>query len=363
MNEFDLVMIASGLALLITAALIPSWINVCHKWHLFESTDERKRHAHSTPTLGGLAVFAGCMIPFMVFGNGSLMPVLAGCIILFFTGFFDDLISLAAGKKLLLQITAATIIAFNGIRLTDMQGILGLQEIPVWLQYVCTISIIVVITNAFNLIDGIDGLAASIGIIASSIFGYIFFKNNMQEHALMAFSLSGALLGFLIYNFHPARIFMGDTGSLICGFMLSVFAVTLLSTPAQGTILASPSLILTILFIPLYDVIRVMAIRMITGKSPFEPDRNHIHHMIMASGFGQRMVTMIIIVFSGFFIGLYFLFPRMNIHLFLLMCTCTAMLLINSTTMRLIGMVYRMMGGKLYVQPGPGMNRYLRKAA
>lgn len=368
MTEFDSSLISYVLALIITAAIVPSWINVCHKWHLFEANDERKNHARSTPTLGGLAIYAGLMITFLLMGHKlgahTVKSLMAASLILFFTGFFDDLLNLAAGKKLLLQLIASGIIAYGGTRVTGMQGLLGINTLPEWMHFPATIFIIVVITNAFNLIDGLDGLAASLGITASITFGLIFFNHGKYDYAILSFCLAGALTGFLIYNFHPARIFMGDTGSLIVGFILAAQSIELLNLPATaGTVDVSPALVLSVLFIPLYDVLRVMMIRIVTGKSPFQPDRNHIHHMILSIGFSQRMVTMIILAVSGMFIGLHFIFPSMDINLYLMMCVCIGMLVMNLHSMRILATIYQRLGGKLYIPDTTGVPDYLRKVA
>jgi UDP-GlcNAc:undecaprenyl-phosphate GlcNAc-1-phosphate transferase len=368
MNEFDSALISYCFALIITAAIVPSWINVCHKWHLFEANDERKNHANSIPTLGGLAIYAGLMISFLLMGHKlgahTVKALMSASLILFFTGFFDDLLNMAAGKKLLLQLVASGIIAYGGTRITNMQGLLGMNELPVWLHYPATMFIIVVITNAFNLIDGLDGLAASLAITASMVFGLIFFNHGRYDHAILSFCLAGSLTGFLVYNFHPARIFMGDTGSLIVGFILAAQSIELLNLPATpGTVIASPSLVLSVLFIPLYDVLRVMTIRIVTGNSPFTPDRNHIHHMILSMGFGQRMVTIIILAISGLFIALHFIFPQMDINLFVMMCVCIGMLVINMHSMKIIATVYQRLGGKLYIPGAGSVPDYLRKVA
>jgi UDP-GlcNAc:undecaprenyl-phosphate/decaprenyl-phosphate GlcNAc-1-phosphate transferase len=368
MNEIDSIIIAFGCALLITAALVPSWINVCHKWHLFEANDERKNHSRITPTLGGLAIYAGLMISFLLLGHKlgvhAVKALMAASLILFFTGFFDDLLNMAAWKKLLLQVTASGIIAYGGTRIIDMQNILGINDLPVWMHYPATMFIIVVITNAFNLIDGLDGLAASLGILVSAIFGLIFYNHGRYDFAILSFCLSGALSGFLIYNFHPARIFMGDTGSLIVGFILASLSIELLSLPhTPGLVAVSPGLIVSVLFIPLYDVLRVMMIRMVTGNSPFRPDRNHIHHMILSIGFSQRMVTIVILGINGLFIGMHFIFPKMNINLYGLMCICMGMLIINTRTMRMVATMYRRLGGRLYKPDTTMASEYMRKVA
>ena len=366
MNEIASVL-AVICALGITSAFIPSWINVCHKWHLFESPDERKHHKRSTPSMGGMGIYAGFIISFLLITSSLSLPgikfIMIASMLLFFTGFFDDLLSMSAVSKILFQVVAAALIAYGDTRITDMHGFLGLHEIPLWLQYVVTISVVVFITNAYNLIDGVDGLAASLAIIACGISGLVFLSFGKMELALICFCLGGAVTGFLLHNFHPAKIFMGDTGSLVIGFLIAAVCIELSSIKdASGNFAVPAAFILAIIFIPVYDVLRVSVIRMITGHSPLRADRRHIHHMMMKQGFGHRMVTFIVLMFNAFFIGMHFIFPQMNINLFFMMCICLGMITINSRMMFIVAVVYKHLGGKLF-QKKKAMQNILRKAA
>lgn len=338
----------------ITLLLISYWIKVCHKWNLFESLDDRKKHKHKIPTMGGLGIFAGIYISFILFGQDSISYqmrfVLASSMLLFFTGFFDDLIEIAASKKLMVQICSALLISYGGMRFHSLFGLFGIEDIPVWAQYLTTVLFVVLITNAYNLVDGIDGLAGSLGMLSSMIFGAIFLIHHESNLALLSFCMAGALFGFLVYNFNPAKIFMGDTGSLIVGFLLAVQAVNCLSINSltPGLIVVSPTLVAGVLFIPVYDVARVSMIRILIGYSPFRPDRNHVHHMIMSQGFGQRVTAMIILIINSTFVVMSVVFSNLDINLFLIMAVCLGMITINTLVMSHLASIWPKLGGKVY---------------
>jgi UDP-GlcNAc:undecaprenyl-phosphate GlcNAc-1-phosphate transferase len=186
------------------------------------------------------------------------------------------------------------------VRVTSFQGILGIYTLPMGLSYGFTFVMIVGITNAINLIDGLDGLAGSIVLIVSGTFGYYFFRYggaSFSNYAFVAVCLIGGILGFLRYNFHRASIFMGDTGSLVCGFIVSILSIQFIE---MGTRLgqpfgsAGPAITLGILFVPLFDTLRVFVLRMAAGRSPFSPDKNHVHHRILAMGFSQISTVLLL---------------------------------------------------------------------
>jgi len=338
----------------ITIIIIPLWIKVCKKWALYEKTNERKKHKEKVPTMGGLAIYAGIIITFLLLSNQINNPaiqfLLAGSLILFFTGFFDDLLDINAKKKLLLQLLAAFIVAYGGIRINNLYSFCGINEIPLWFQYSVTILFIVIITNAYNLVDGIDGLAGSLGLMASLIFGWLYFHFGFSDYAILSFCMAGALIGFLKFNFYPAKVFMGDTGSLILGFLLATQAINLLvikEIPNVKSSIITPALVAAVLFIPIYDIIRVCVIRILTGYSPLKADRNHVHHMIIESGFGQRITTYIIVGINLLFVSLAILFSKLDINLFLLMSICLGMIILNTLLMTHLAKFYRRIGGRI----------------
>jgi UDP-N-acetylmuramyl pentapeptide phosphotransferase/UDP-N-acetylglucosamine-1-phosphate transferase len=217
-------------------------------------------------------------------------------LLLFFSGLKDDIVVMSPINKLLIQLFAASLITIGqGITIDHFHGILGINEITYPVSIALSIFTIIVITNSINLIDGVDGLAGGIGFIIALAFAIWFNHIGQSGFALMAFALSGALLGFLLFNFNPAKIFMGDAGSLTVGFLLSVFAIKFISINSpisnfENKILSAPAIAISILIVPLYDTLRVFIIRTIKRKSPFEADRNHVHHVLLKIGLNHKMV-------------------------------------------------------------------------
>ncbi|WP_240676037.1 MraY family glycosyltransferase [Botryobacter ruber] len=299
--------LASSWAFLIAIFAVPSIIRVAHLKNILDQPNFRTVHETLTPRLGGVAMFAGFMSALTIFTDldNGVQQLLAGCIILFFIGMKDDLITISALKKFAVQLLATGIVMFMAdIRITSFQGIFGIGELPIGMSYGFTFLVIVGITNAINLIDGLDGLAGSIVLIISATFGICFFLYggvSYSNYAAVAFCLIGGILGFLRYNFHKASIFMGDTGSLLCGFIVSILAIQFIE---MREVPSSPSVALGILFVPLFDTFRVSAIRILKGKSPFAPDRNHIHHRLLAMGFNQ-ISTVLILAFINLLVILF----------------------------------------------------------
>ena len=289
-------------AFVITFMAIPSIIRVSIVKNLFDEPGERKSHSSSVPTLGGLAIFAGVVFSYTFWSAGydytASQYIIAAIIIMFFIGIKDDIIDLSALKKLYGQIIASIIITlFANIRITSLYGVLGIYQVPFWFSILLTIFTILVIINAYNLIDGIDGLAGGIGAIASFTFGLWFYNYNQFSLCILSFSLFSALLAFLVYNFSPANIFMGDTGSLVMGIILAVLTVNFVelsfdSTPFEFPFRSSPAMAIAILIYPLTDLMRVFMIRLIKRRSPFHADRNHIHHFLLDLGLTHREVSL-----------------------------------------------------------------------
>ncbi len=307
----------------ITAFAIPSIIKVSEIKHLFDVPDERKHHIKSTPTLGGMAIFAGILFSVTFWTDQvqivELQYIISSLIILFFLGIKDDIVNLRAWKKLIGQIIAAIILVHMAkIRLTTFYGMFGVKDLPMWFSYCFSIFTVVVITNAFNLIDGIDGLAGSLGIVGATTFGLWYYFLGMTQYTILSSALVGSLLAFLWYNRTPARIFMGDTGSMIIGFIMALMAIKFIETVRflprdhDYKILSVPVFTCTILMIPLFDTLRVFLIRMSQGKSPFHPDRNHIHHILIDLGFSHLRATASLVTFNICMIVLIFFLQELK---------------------------------------------------
>jgi UDP-GlcNAc:undecaprenyl-phosphate/decaprenyl-phosphate GlcNAc-1-phosphate transferase len=289
-HTFLPLILASFWAFLIAIFAVPSIIRVAHIKNILDHPNLRTVHEELTPRLGGGAMFAGFMSALTIFTdlNNGVQQLLAACVLLFFIGLKDDLINISALKKFSMQLLATGVVMFMAdIRITSFQGVLGVGELEIGISYAFTFLVIIGITNSINLIDGLDGLAGTLVIIAAATFGicfYLYGGSAYGNYAAVSFSLVGGVAGFLRYNFYKAKIFMGDTGSLLCGFILSVLAIQFIE---MRSLPASPPLALSILFIPLFDTVRVLMIRILQGRSPFLADQKHIHHRLLSLGFSQ----------------------------------------------------------------------------
>lgn len=311
----DHLLIGSVIAFLITFSAIPIIIRVAEMKHLFDvPDDDRKLHASPIPSLGGIGIFAGFILALLIavpFGGLELQFMTAAFMVIFFLGMKDDIVVLTPFKKFLGQVVAAAILVFKGgVLINSMHGFLGIQEMPYAISVAITIFTIIVITNSFNLIDGVDGLAGSLGLLAASCFGVYFFLVNQHLYSVMAFSMAGALSAFLIFNVSPAKIFMGDTGSLLLGTVNAILVIKFIqiaTTPTAAIYLpAAPAIGFAVLFVPLFDTLRIFGYRILSRRSPFSPDRNHVHHLLLAKGCSHNMVAFLAVSFNVLIIALTF---------------------------------------------------------
>jgi UDP-N-acetylmuramyl pentapeptide phosphotransferase/UDP-N-acetylglucosamine-1-phosphate transferase len=296
----DKILLGTSLAFFITFAAIPVIIQVADAKKLFDVPDERKVHLSPIPSLGGLGIFAGLILSFLVTFPISLAAefqyFFAAALVIFFLGLKDDILVISPIKKLIGQFIAAFLIIYKGgIQIKSMHGFLGVYELPEVMSLALTYLTVIVIINSFNLIDGVDGLAGSLGLMTALIFGSYFYYVGQLPYSILAFILAGSLLGFLIFNHSPARIFMGDTGSLLLGLINSILVIRFISTADNPTsvfqLSSSPAIGFAILMVPLFDTIRVFSVRILNRRSPFSPDRNHIHHMLLDKGLSHSAVT------------------------------------------------------------------------
>lgn len=313
-------------------------------------TEDRKVHKRAIPTIGGIIIYAATLFSFSLWYNiddlheydqiyesvKEFKILVATSLVLFFVGVKDDIIGTAPVKKLFANILVGLILILMGdIRITGLHGVFGVEEIPQWGSVFLSLFTYIVVVNAMNLIDGIDGLAAGVGLIAASVFGTWFVFANEYTLASLSFSLAGALLGFLIFNFSPAKIFMGDSGSLIIGMFICVLSIKLIEYPVTRINdfwihISNPILVIAALSYPLTDTLRIFVIRAIKGQSPFAADRNHLHHRLLDCGYSHTKTVIIIYVFSVITVGVslfsYFLNPSLS--LIALLCCCGLFILI-----------------------------------
>lgn len=314
----------------------PVLIKVAKIKHLVdEPGEDRKVHHRSVPTLGGIMIFAGTIIAYSLWFpseeasqmgmNYDVLSALqdfkylvASMFILFFMGLKDDIIGMGPAKKLLIHILVGFIlVVMADIRITNFNGLLGLYEIPSSVSLFLSMFVYIVIVNAINLIDGVDGLAGGIGLISSLTFAFWFYQTGDLPLVLLALGLAGALSGFLVFNFNPARIFMGDSGSLIIGVVLYVLTVkmiefdeSLINTTIIGP--SKPVMAMAILCYPLIDTLRVFTKRVLKGRSPFSADKNHIHHKLLSLGLSHKQTVLILYLYTILIIGLAFSVPKEN---------------------------------------------------
>ena len=292
-HPYMMIAIAAIVAFVTTLVVVPQIISFSHKKSLLDKPDHRKQHKQPIPTMGGIGIFAGLALSsFVWMGSLSLeeaVSISISIIILLITGVLDDLKGLSAGKRLLIQVLAGVIVAHIGIILHIPAGFMGISHVSPVLEYCLTVFLIAGVTNSFNLIDGIDGLAGGIGFINAVIFGVLFVFLGFIPFALLAFSFAAALLAFLKYNFNPAKIFMGDTGSLVLGFLMVTFGIKIVcisaTLPTANTLLL---LVFSLLLLPVIDTARVFLFRALKQKSPFSADRSHIHHLLLKTGLDHR---------------------------------------------------------------------------
>lgn len=307
------VILTGSFAFLITFLSIPVIIRVADQKKLFDLPDARKLHTKPIASLGGVGIFGGFFIASLLTISTAQNPdfqyFFAAATVIFFLGLKDDIMILSPLKKFLGQVIAAAIlIHLAHIRIDSMHGFFGIYELPKAFSLVLSYSTIIVIINAFNLIDGVDGLASTLGLLTTAIFGSYFYMAGMPGFALLSFALTGCLAAFLIFNFNPAKIFMGDSGSLLLGLINAILVIKFIQTADSPVspfpIESAVAVGFAILMVPLADTLRVFSMRIMKGRSPFSPDRTHIHHLLLDRGLNHREVTLCCLLLNIFFITL-----------------------------------------------------------
>lgn len=312
---WTLILTSLVFAFAITSIVIPSIVKLSKDKQLFDTPDQRKSHTSAIPTLGGVAVFLGLLLPAIALGGVSyeheLKYIIVGLIILLFIGIKDDIQEMSARVKLLAEIFAIFVVVVLGdVRISSFHTFLGIGVLPYSVSVLFTVFTFIVIINGFNLIDGIDGLSAGIGIITSTSLGIWFLLIQQQDVAAFCFSAVGALLAFFIFNVFGKKnkIFLGDTGSLILGMIVSIFVIKFMESSLTETFAnvneSAPSIAIGIMIIPLIDTLRVFSLRVMVGKSPFKADRFHTHHKFLLLGFSHLKTTFIMLAFNVLIITL-----------------------------------------------------------
>ena len=322
-----------------TYIMIPKLIGIIkYKWFM-DHPNKRSSHSSKTPTLGGITFYISfiiCLVFIQLYNEAlTSFNLIVAVTILFIAGLKDDLVVLSVKGMLLAQILAISLLLLNtDIPLGNIYGFLGFTTVPLWLIIGFSYFVMLSIINAYNLIDGIDGLAAMLGMVIFAVFGFVFYSLALYFYFLLALVPLGYLLAFLRYNISKKqKIFMGDTGSMITGFLIGVLTLRFLSLgPVQLQALhIQPEnvllLTLAILFVMTMDTLRVVVIRLWNNKALFKPDRNHVHHILIDSGLSHIASSIIIAIYSVLIIALFFVLNLFLPAISLLVLFGTAILL------------------------------------
>ena len=313
-KQFDAIFIFL-VAFFATYLIIPKIIWVVNSRNLIDKPDHRSSHLKSTPTMAGVSFFLSIIaVVFFIKAvdiDSVGVNLIAALTVIFIIGLKDDLVMSSPKAKMGGQILAALALVMNqSFQFIHLEGFLGIHTIPIYITVPIVIFIMLAIINAYNLIDGIDGLASIIGIVIFSGYATIFHLLENQFYFLFSLGFIGVLLAYLRYNFSISKkIFMGDTGSLIVGFCIALLTVKLLSADLKlvnGLPFFKENkfiVILSIISIPLFDTLRVMGVRLINKKSPFYPDRNHIHHILIDSGLKHYKASLFLALLNVFLIS------------------------------------------------------------
>jgi UDP-GlcNAc:undecaprenyl-phosphate/decaprenyl-phosphate GlcNAc-1-phosphate transferase len=305
MNDLFIQLPILFLAMTLGLLVVPAVIDISRRGQWLDRPDQRKWHTAPTPATGGIGVLLVMAIVMLILPQGRAFiakePFLFfGYILLAIVGITDDRVNLSPRMRFVLQLLLASAIAFSGHRITHLGGLFGLDLLPLAAQYTLTVLVIVGLTNAFNLVDGIDGLAGTMGVYILSVLILLGGWRGLQGAWPMQLALAGALLIFLQHNWRPAKVFLGDGGSLPIGFTLAVSGVMLMGHADQMPVLERGRIVelLCALFMgPVMDTLRVFADRIAQGRSPFSPDRNHLHHWFLKNlrTAPQAVITILIV--------------------------------------------------------------------
>ena len=325
--------------------LMPFVLKFARKKNLVVRPNKRTSHNGTVPNIGGLNIFCSLLLIFVILlifnkllPSFLLLPFFFGFCLMFVVGFIDDRLVLSAVWKLVGEtLCAFFLIVWSDIRLTSLYGIFGIYELPLWASYLISYFVFILIVNALNLIDGIDGLASGLGIFYSLFFGIWFHLAGYNYFALFCFACVGSLLIFFLYNVFGRsnrKIFMGDSGSLVLGYLMTFFVIEFLEINTKHLIsesyvfTAAPVSVICLLFVPLFDIFRVAFTRMKKGISPFTPDKNHVHHLLLRLGLTHRQVTFVLLSVTFIFTALAVLGRNLNIYVLFAMALLMGYLMI-----------------------------------
>lgn len=360
-------------SVLISGLVIPKILLIAFRKQLMDEVGERKIHHGAVPRLGGIAFLPSILLSvllvmgFNLLHSGVVMPtmsistvvcqmfLLCSLLLLYLVGMADDLIGVRYRAKFIFQIICGSLLVISGLWIGDLYGFMGIEEWPRWIGYIFTVLVVIYVTNAINLIDGIDGLASGLSIIAFIFYSYVLFVAGRYIDALICAGAIGALLPFLYFNMfgkaeNKTKIFMGDTGSLTIGLLLSYMLITVATLPPVETDGHVYILVLALapVMVPCLDVVRVFLHRIRKGRNPFLPDKCHIHHKLLALGFVQWRALIIILLTDATFIIVNLLLSTRVNSTWIVLGDVVVWILINMLLTHSIRVREKKSGKKLY---------------
>jgi UDP-N-acetylmuramyl pentapeptide phosphotransferase/UDP-N-acetylglucosamine-1-phosphate transferase len=316
----------------------PILISILQKMKIGDLPGGRKIHKKFIPSMGGIGFVLAAFVALTIWGWQFPLPdirYLIGAIsLMFFVGFRDDMVELKATHKLLGQLVAVIlVVVLSDIRIKDLHGFLGIEELNLFVSYGFSAFVLLALTNAFNLIDGLDGLAGTSASLVLAVLGVWFTAQGLESYALLSFVFLGGVLAFLFFNWYPAKIFMGDTGSLTLGFVLGALIIAFMENnaalPDGAAWKFEPvfSAGIALMIFPLYDMARVFTRRIMRGQGPMTPDKSHVHHFLLRMGLKHSQVTLILLGVQVFFILLVFSLQSVSDHIVLPVISAIVLLL------------------------------------
>ena len=313
-SETVILVLAAISAFVVAFLILPVLIKYSLKKNLVVVPGRRMVHKKETPSLGGVAIFLGFILAAVMWVDieewKNMRFPIASLLIIFFLGVRDDLVPFNAWRKMVGQGAAIVGLLFSDIKINSLYGLFGLYEIPALVSFILTAVFIIVLTNAYNLIDGLDGLAGTVGVITFSAFGLWFHLAGEQVFSLFCFAMVGALLAFLIFNWQPAEIFMGDTGAMVGGMLLSIATIYFMNCnealPKDNPVkfVSSIGAAACVIVLPLCDTVRIIILRISRGQSPITPDKSHIHHGLIRLGLTHAKASLLLGFICLGFVGL-----------------------------------------------------------
>lgn len=320
---------------LLTFYTIPTVVKISRRKNLMDEPGSRSSHLRKIPNLGGISMFYSLAVCASIFAFElfDLYKFLfASLVILLYIGVMDDIVVMRAYKKLFAQIIVTSLMVIGSdVRIRSFFGLFGVYELNYFFSVAISIFTFIVLINAFNLIDGIDGLAGGYSILCSAMFGISYYRLGEYNYPLVVLSgvIIGCVIGFLYFNlsnYRNNKIFMGDTGSMILGFLLAFTAICFidifidkeLPEVPRYYLQSAPAIAMAILILPIIDTLNVFIIRICNGKSPFVADKNHIHHSLLKLGLTHRRSTTYILMYYLFIVSVAYFFRHINVNVLLL---------------------------------------------